>query len=1287
MRWVELSRDAPSLHPYQEVLATSPLEKRTNPNSKSDTMKNRHLWPYATALAAFCALTPTVWAQQTTPTTAKDNPEGDTITLSPFEVSSTTEDNSYVAANTLAGNRLNTELRDIGNAVTVVTSQFIKDIGATDNQTLLQYTTNTEVGNAYGNFEGSGDAGLLDESPHFINPNTNTRVRGLTSADNTRDYFLTDIPWDAYNVDAVDLQRGANSILFGQGSPAGIINNRLQQASFKDADQISLRFGSYGSTRASINANQVLLKDQLALRVAAVRDDTQYKEDPAYSLSNRLYGAVRFEPSFLNGHGMHAIFKADIEFGRVNSNNPRTLPPIDRITPWFQTGTYTGVDIAGNTVQYPNLDKITLIPRQNEDDNTNLPGHGENRPAHNGAPIAGTPNQYYQPWVGNFGAQFGNPITFFSNNSSTAQSPYIVWEPTSNHGINADGSPNTGGVAGIPFQRPAGVAPYAQFAVNAKLPYSSLGLYKDKSLTDPSIFDFYNQLLDGSNKKEWQRFRAYNVTWDQTFFHDHVGFDLTRYAEWYTSGQESLLSGDNQAINIDFNSVYSDGSPAGINGQSGADGTPNPNLGRAYVSDNSQNGNSSYVGNRGDTRLTVFGQFDATEFSKDWWARLLGKHILTGMVDRTSLNTDNRAWQRYGTDATYNAFISNAGTYTLFNANSVTPETVVYLGPSLSNASTAAGANLPNIGTVDAITSGQIRVFNSTWNKPTDPTAPGYVDPAAYWHNDYYPKTSPIDGSVVTGGDSTQSGNPANYVGWQNIPLNITDANASQANRDLLTHDASLAKETLSTDALTWQGHYWDNAIVSTFGVRKDIAKKWQYSENVNSSTDDVYGHLDLNPDTYNLSTAKVARQQALSHALTIVAHLNQLPFINKLADKLPLNISLSYNKSTDFQAFSGAGRVDLYGQPLPLPAGVTRDRSLLLETKDGKYSLKVTRYTTASTDFSTPSLSYSWYLGASQAWGANWANRFEFNWTADNNSGAVAVNDPTNSEYNYAQKPGQTIADAQKEEADAVAAWRTWQKSVDPRFYAAWGINLNDPTKAVTATQPNGFTLTEDSVSKGTEFEFNANPTKNWRFTMNASESTAVRTNVGGAALSQFMAAYANALQNTAAGDLRIWWGGAGNETQLQDWYSGNQPFGSQYAQQKVQEGTDVPELRKWRINAITNYDFDHGFLKGFGVGGGWRHESSQVIGYAPMPGATIADFELDLTHPFRSPALDDFDAWVSYHRKVWRNVNWTIQFNIRSIGIGNELIPLTTEPDGTPATYRIRPPQTWQLTNTFDF
>ena len=97
-------------------------------------------------------------------------------------------------------------------------------------------------------------------------------------------------------------------------------------------------------------------------------------------------------------------------------------------------------------------------------------------------------------------------------------------------------------------------------------------------------------------------------------------------------------------------------------------------------------------------------------------------------------------------------------------------------------------------------------------------------------------------------------------------------------------------------------------------------------------------------------------------------------------------------------------------------------------------------------------------------------------------------------------------------------------------------------------------------------------------------------------------------------------------------------------------------------------------------------------VIGYAPLkinpagddsPGNTT----YDLAHPFKGKALLDIDLWVGYSRRIWHNIDWNIQLNIRNVGVGNELIPVTTEPDGSPATYRIRPPQQVMLTNTFRF
>ena len=170
--------------------------------------------------------------------------------LSPFEVKATSDSNAYTADSTLAGNRLSTQLRDIGSSVTVVTSQFLMDTGATDNTSLLQRLGGTEVGGVNGNYASPGtgsSATLLTEDT--IKPTEGTRIRGLAAADNARDFFLTDIPWDSYNVDRIDISRGPNAILFGEGSPAGIINATTKSAAFNNSGNVDFRFGSFGSVR------------------------------------------------------------------------------------------------------------------------------------------------------------------------------------------------------------------------------------------------------------------------------------------------------------------------------------------------------------------------------------------------------------------------------------------------------------------------------------------------------------------------------------------------------------------------------------------------------------------------------------------------------------------------------------------------------------------------------------------------------------------------------------------------------------------------------------------------------------------------------------------------------------------------------------------------------------------------------------------------------------------------------------------------------------------------------
>ncbi len=1285
----------------------------------------------ALVLAAIIAAGPS-WAQQAAKATnakpAKE--EEEVLQLSPFEVSADAT-TGYAAATTLAGNRLATELRDIGNAVTVITSQFLKDIGATDNKSLLQYTTNTEVGGIYGNFSGAGDSSHLDESGKFTNPNGNTRIRGLTAADNTRDYFLTDIPWEGYNIDGVDLQRGPNSILFGQGSPAGIINTRTKTAAFKDSNEVSIRVGSFGSMRETVDFNKVLLKNELAVRVSAVRNNEKYKQDPAFSDSKRLYGAIRYEPGFLKKDSARTIIKANIEFGNTDSNNPRQLSPNDRLSPWFYTGTFAGRDVGNQPTTFSNLNRITPNMIEMEDDNTGVAGHGLDRPAHNGpgglylvggvnyllpkyssqagtgyalGNFGGNPNEYYNPWVnGSLLGVYGSPAFNFTDSNAT-QGTAINWEPQGFHGMAADGTTGLTGTrttSVTPYLRAASISSYSGFAQKAKLYYNGLpawayGLYKDKSMTDPSIFDYYNNLFDGPTKHEFQKFRAYNASIAQTFMHEQVGFEVTYNNEVFKSGKTQLLTDD--SINMDLNIQYNDAHAEGKNGVAYTDGTPNPNVGVPYVGGGGLFGNNVKTNQREDARLTLFADHDFSKDGSSWVHRLLGRHVITGLLSTDNVKTDNRDFTLYSIQDPAWEILNNGSKGAVhqssllgFNSGAMTPYTFIYLGKSLKSASSSAGAYIPNPSVMPVLTSGKAMQFDATWKPSTNPADPTYVNPTAFWHDNYRPTVAAFttdgnyrdnNGNIITNfGDGQQFSNPTNYVGVRPYNINIIASATSQANQNANTSAARLTKSTVSSRAFDWQAHFWDNALIGTFGVRKDIAKSWDFSINTNQGDLNNERRLFLSPSVYHLKDTPDNGLEVTSHAWTTVAHLNQLSFLKRL----PIQVTVFYNHSTDFQP--AAQRVDVYGVPLAAPSGVTKDYGLLLETNDGRYSVKLNKYTTTSTGASSSGLGGAWFIGSSQAWSGNWVNRFEFNWTNDNISGFDAAMDPTNTIANYERAPGESAAQAAAREASVVAAWRTWQKSVDPRFYTAWQINLNDKTKGIGASVPAGFAVTEDSISQGYELEFNASPVRNWRLSLNASKTTAQRTNIGGDNLRAFMAAYTKFLGTGApgtGGDLRIWWGGAGNETALYQW---NTNVNSEFNQRKLQEGTNVPELRKWRYNAITNYDFDHGMLKGVNVGGGMRYESSIVIGYKPIAGATASEISFDIANPYVGPSDTNFDLWVGYNRRMWHEINWSVQLNVRNVGVKNEMVPITTNPDGSGASYRIRAPQTLMLTNTFRF
>ena len=184
-------------------------------------------------------------------------------------------------------------------------------------------------------------------------------------------------------------------------------------------------------------------------------------------------------------------------------------------------------------------------------------------------------------------------------------------------------------------------------------------------------------------------------------------------------------------------------------------------------------------------------------------------------------------------------------------------------------------------------------------------------------------------------------------------------------------------------------------------------------------------------------------------------------------------------------------------------------------------------------------------------------------------------------------------------------------------------------------------------------------------------------------------------ATMNGPAGELR-WFGGSQGSGMTSTGYArvGRNAW-AYYSEKRAQEGNQVPEIRPWRFNIVNTYNFSTGRLKGVSVGGSYRWQDRSIIGYGVsektaydpvMPGNAPVGY-LDPSKPFYGPAEDAVDCWIGYSRKIWRGIDWRVQLNVRSLFDSAHIVPVSTNPDGSIAAWRIVDGRSWELTSTFKF
>lgn len=461
---------------------------------------------YRTRLIASCLIASASLANaQRVDESEADSEES--IVLSPFTVESSQEV-GYQANSTLAGTRINTKLSNLSNSITVATKEFMEDLNVTNATNLLPYLGNIETSGADGGFAGVNIGNTIQLSSVNRDPSTNNRVRGLSRADNSRNYMPTGIVFDSYNVDRVTVNRGPNSILFGLGAPGGIIDNTTIAPRMVNRNKVVVSLASFGSTRASFDIDREVIEDKLGIRVAALTEEKKWRQSHTFEKDERITVAGLFKP-FAN-----ANLNVSYEKGSVDARRPRPNAPRDAFTRWWD----------------PAFNQVTHSPAENEFGTIDRD-------------IVRAPGEW-----------FGQPGLIYSNDAPGAERLNFAWENTRRNGSSFRAY--TVGITKGDQWYPSATAAAQGIEFGS--------FYGDEEIIDRSVFDWVENLLDGPNKGEWEDFDVFNASYDQAWNYKlgSVGFEASFMQEDLERSWFDLFNGGRgYNLNIDINTTLNSGEP------------------------------------------------------------------------------------------------------------------------------------------------------------------------------------------------------------------------------------------------------------------------------------------------------------------------------------------------------------------------------------------------------------------------------------------------------------------------------------------------------------------------------------------------------------------------------------------------------------------------------------------------------------------------------------------------------------------------------------------------------
>ncbi len=1240
-------------------------------------------------------------ATATTSSSGTSSGSGEIIQLSPFQVDAT-KDRGYFAENTLAGSRMNTNLSDLGAAISVVTKAQLEDTASVDINDVFRYEINTEGSSTYTpQIAAFRNDGLVDVNAggtqgnavsSFTNANAN-RVRGLGVPSSSLNYFpvISAVPPDAYNVQSFEISRGPNSMLFGMGSPAGVVNTTTQQAILnRDTNRVEMRIDNWGSQRASLSFNRALIRDKAAIYVAALYDDRQFSRKPSFDTTRRLYGAVTIKPF------SRTTIRANVESYDNKNHRPNTISPIDYATQWNLAGrpaydaltkkvtflantdpayaSFAGSHKAGDVVGPFIANSASPLAQGVRD---YLVGLSNFNPAlRGGAPSGQTlSNSNFTTYGGNtiFGQNALN--TLVMSNGVNINPLYIpgLGEINQSRTVMQIGNgqlqnwfqpmyntnyTNAWGTATNPAANPAnfpaisssGVYSNATWAeITNRDTYQSTGFtnqpaltnvgsYRYPGVTDRAIYDWKKVNILQADFGS-QRNANYEVDLEQEITKDlyfNAGWlrqDFDQFSN-YTIGQLNATS-----LRIDVNKYL-------------PDGTPNPYFGKPYVFDFDPD---RYVNAETDDHFRGMLAYTPDFTRNKNWTRWLGHHQFLALWSR-----DEYMSVAYRQRLNYVA-AGNQDAAFRFLPN-----------PNNDASGNPTGWNFQGKGSLQ-------RFYYLA--SPSDPS--GVVTKA------------PGEWNALSFSGNIRDYDYANNR-WQDSPVSTMFNNFDSPSRN---------QRTLQSYSGGMTNYLWNERLVTTFGARVDKFKARTNSTGAITMPDGTViptltspmkwqnGYLNTDVSWNRFSPWQYLTGRTKTGGGVLRPFRNWESIDSRASGnwfwQFVRDFGITYNWSNNFDAPSQA-QVDAFGTPLPKPQGVGRDYGIQFSMMDNRLFAKISWFQATNMDQRiSPGATIGRLTGnIDSTLFRNWARTITL--------------------INMGQDPRDTTTfganlTQQQEDAVQAGAEKIWQLPYN--YYGSVG-NIG---------------ATADTEAKGWEASLNYN-TGNWRNRLTASKQVSVNSNVlkqfdswynkrnpvwqAAKAADYLLPQYQSFATYTTTGgtpvDITNFWTSYGfrSEVRLNDAF-GNTNVANYYqinvtpqiALSKDLEGQAAPNQRKYHLAYNTGYDFTTGRLAGISVGGAERWEDKSVIGYFGKTSHTNSAIPnlldtSDTSRPIYDKANAYTDLYVRYKRKVWSNrVTMTLQVNVVNAFETGHLQVTAVNYDGTPWGYRIIDPRQFIFTAGFDF